>query len=465
MTERTDGYPSPAGSPERRQADATRTKRRPVGLERALRLADETSERIAALIRVAIFVALLLAVLAAQSAGSHHHPLEAATAVYGVGTLVGLLVAYRRLFHPLLPFAFVAFDILTLVLAILMLGRMVGLPPGLSFTLPVSGLLLIVLLHASMRYRPMLVLFGAGVLLASATLGSALLGGHAGHGRYELGGDGQNHLLHFQVFPIAIFALAAVILLVTTWRTRRFIGDAFDNASRAAALSRYFSSDIVDELTSRSEANAISGERKKAAVLFADLQGFTAMAEAMDPTELSRFLSEFRVRIAGPVAAHGGVVDKYIGDAIMVVFGAPRPADDDARRALSCALSMVDCMEAWSAQRMQDGKPPVAIGIGGHYGEVFAGVLSDGRLLEYTVIGDTVNVASRLARLPRSLATPLVVSAALVEAAGGLPPEEKRRWERLPQQRLSGHPRPLAVFRLRVHADVRARGDAAAVGG
>ena len=415
------------------------------GLGRALRLADEESERTAALIRVAILAALTVAVTAAEAIGSHHHPLTAAALVYAAGTLVGLFTAWRRLFHPLLPYCFVAFDIVTLAFGIALLGRAVGLPPGLSYTLPVSGLVLIVLLHASMRYRPALILFGAALFVVS--LWGVSFAVDAGRFDAWQPVSDQHHLLHFQVFPIVVFVLAAVILFITTRHTRKFIADAFSSASRAAALARYFSPGLVDELAGRAGDEAVSGARRRVAVLFADLQGFTAMAEGMDPAELSQYLSEFRARIAEPVAAHGGVVDKYIGDAIMAVFGAPLPADDDARRALACALAMADCMETWSAQRMQEGKPPVAIGIGGHYGEVFAGVLSDGRLLEYTVIGDTVNVARRLTRLPRSLETPLVVSAALVEAAGSLPHEQ--RWERLSPQELLGHPRPISVFRLR----------------
>src|SRR3546814_11341763 len=82
----------------------------------------------------------------------------------------------------------------------------------------------------------------------------------------------------------------------------------------------------------------------------------------------------------------------------MAIFGAPRPGPDGAKRALLCALSMVSEIEAWSAERERAGKPAVRIAIGGHYGEVFAGVISDGAHLEYNTIGDTVNVASRLAR-------------------------------------------------------------------
>lgn len=417
-------------------------------VDNALRLADLKGERTAAAIRIAIFAAILVAVVAAEAAGFDHHPLGVTTAVYGLGTIAGLALAWRGLYRPWLPYAFVGFDVVTLSLTILVLGRTLGLSPGASVALPVAGLVVIVLLHASMHYRPGLVLFGATLFVASMLAGNVLLRGDGTDPGLALHDVAEDHLLHFRIFPVAIFALAVGILLITTHRTRRFISDAFDQANRAATLSRHFSPEVAEELTSRSEESASFGERMPVAVLFADMRGFTTMSEAMDPVELARFLSDFRSRLARPVIAQGGVVDKYIGDAIMVVFGAPKPRADDAQRALACAQAMVHAIDAWSEERERQGRPPVAIAIGGHYGNVFAGVLSDGRLLEYTVIGDTVNIASRLARLPRSFNTPLVVSAALVEAAGGLP--DAAPWDRLPPQMLPGHPSAVSVFALRL---------------
>src|SRR3546814_14079279 len=108
-------------------------------------------------------------------------------------------------------------------------------------------------------------------------------------------------------------------------------------------------------------------------------------------------------------------------------------------------------MDDWSRDRLRRGRGAVAVSIAAHFGDAFAGVLSDGRLLEYTVIGDTVNVASRLMRLPRELDTPLVLSAALVDAAGALP--DRERWEMLQPQVLSGHPRTFPIYHLRPDAD------------
>jgi adenylate cyclase len=137
-------------------------------------------------------------------------------------------------------------------------------------------------------------------------------------------------------------------------------------------------------------------------------------------------------------------VDKFIGDAIMIVFGSPMRSPDDASRALLCCFDILDAATRWSLHRRQIGRSDVSVGIGAHYGEVFAGALGSGRLLEFTVIGDTVNVAERLERLSREVDSPLVVSKALLEAAGEV--VDSSNWIRLPPQSLKGHRELVEAF-------------------
>jgi class 3 adenylate cyclase len=131
---------------------------------------------------------------------------------------------------------------------------------------------------------------------------------------------------------------------------------------------------------------------------------------------LVELLRGFHGRLARVVFAHDGTIDKYIGDAIMVHFGTPRPQKDDPVRALACAAAMIAEIGRWNAERERAGDAPIGIGIGVHYGEVLVGNIGDARRLEYTVLGDTVNVASRLERLTRETGTSLVVSDELVRA-------------------------------------------------
>ena len=128
-------------------------------------------------------------------------------------------------------------------------------------------------------------------------------------------------------------------------------------------------------------------------------------------------LRGFHRRMAETVFAHGGTVDKYIGDAVMATFGTPRPAPDDALRAVRCALAMADAVARWNAERKAAGEAPIRVGIGLHYGPVVTGDMGDERRLEYAVIGDTVNVASRVEKLTRERGVETLVTGDALEAA------------------------------------------------
>jgi adenylate cyclase len=180
-------------------------------------------------------------------------------------------------------------------------------------------------------------------------------------------------------------------------------------------LSRYFSPNLVEMLAERDEPLG-AVRRETVAVLFADIVGFTSMAERMAPEAVVRLLREYHERMTAPIFACGGTIDKYIGDEIFAVFGVPAASAEDAANALRCAEMMLDALECWNEERAAHGEPRLAIGIGLNHGPAVLGDVGSEHSFSFTVIGDTVNTASRLQRLTRSLATPLVVGDALVDA-------------------------------------------------
>src|SRR6266404_224170 len=187
-------------------------------------------------------------------------------------------------------------------------------------------------------------------------------------------------------------------------------------AERARAnLSRYFSPNLVTMLADRDEPLG-PVRREMVAVLFLDIVGFTRMAEHLPPEAVVTMLRQFHDRMTSEIFASGGTVEKYIGDAIFAVFGLPNAGVDDAANALRCAEGMLAALDAWNKERAEAGESPVAIGIGLNYGPAVVGDVGSAHGLSFTVIGDTVNTASRLQGLTRSLETPLVVGGALVEA-------------------------------------------------
>jgi len=181
-------------------------------------------------------------------------------------------------------------------------------------------------------------------------------------------------------------------------------------------LSRYFSPNIVEMLAARDEPLG-TVRRQTVAVLFVDIVGFTRMAETMAPEAVVTLLREFHERMTAQIFTCGGTVEKYIGDAIFAVFGVPTPSENDAANALTCAELMLAALDQWNDERQKRGEPPLSIGIGLNYGPAVLGDVGSEHSMSFTVIGDTVNTASRLQALTRSLGTSLVVGDALVNAA------------------------------------------------
>ena len=188
-------------------------------------------------------------------------------------------------------------------------------------------------------------------------------------------------------------------------------------------LGRYFSPNLVEMLADRDEPLGAL-RRQNVAVLFVDIVGFTRMAERMPPEAVATMLRQFHDRMTAQVFACGGTVDKYIGDEILAVFGLPETSPHDAANALKCADLMIAALDRWNIELGRTDEPPLVIGIGLNYGPAVIGDIGGDQGLSFTVIGDTVNTASRLQRLSRDLNTPLVVGdAAVISAQSSSSPE------------------------------------------
>ncbi len=238
----------------------------------------------------------------------------------------------------------------------------------------------------------------------------------------------QEGLVALLVAGIASFAVA---------RSRQLVLESVRAERARENLARYFSPDVAAELASEDHDLGVA-RRQHAAVLFADIVGFTRLSETLGPEGTIVLLRQWHGRLGEIVFRNGGTLDKYIGDGLMATFGTPHPRPDDATRALEAALEMAAAVRRSGTGMERDDSqpaeavasagaapapgtpdspspPPLRIGIGLHYGPVVLGDIGNEHRLEFAVLGDTVNVASRLERLTRELGVDLLASRELVD--------------------------------------------------
>lgn len=190
----------------------------------------------------------------------------------------------------------------------------------------------------------------------------------------------------------------------------------------------------------------LGGEVRICTVMFADIRGFTALSERLSAPEVVKLLNAYLDRMVDVIVRNGGTIDKFIGDAIMATFGVPVPrsVEADAQAAVRAAIEMSEALDAWNAERAHTGEPPLGIGIGLHTGPVVAGNIGSSKKTEYTVIGDTVNTASRIESLTKTLSERILISAATFEQV-----KSTAACTSLGAVEVRGKSRPLDVYAVR----------------
>lgn len=226
--------------------------------------------------------------------------------------------------------------------------------------------------------------------------------------------DPQNIRFDVRLQEVVIFFLVAMILSLTV---RRFSDLLLDHASlerERTNLARYFSPNVVEELSQNDEPLK-QIRTQEIAVLFVDIVGFTAFAAEKSPEDVIHTLRAFHKRMEAEVFRHHGTLDKYLGDGLMATFGTPVAGDRDASNALACAQAMAKAMAAWNRERSAAGEPQITASFGLHYGPAVLGDLGGDNRLEFAVIGNTVNVASRVEAMTRSLGVQIAMTAEMAQ--------------------------------------------------
>ena len=181
------------------------------------------------------------------------------------------------------------------------------------------------------------------------------------------------------------------------------------------SFKRYVSAQVVDKIVHSAELVNLSGERKTVSILLSDIRGFTALSEQLETEALVKFLNTYFAAMIDIIFEHEGTLDKFMGDAILALFGAPMGHEDDALRAVKAALAMQEKLRELNKFWIKNGKPDIKIGIGISTGEVIVGNIGSEKRLEYTVIGQDVNYAQRIEQLTKELQADILISEATYE--------------------------------------------------
>lgn len=394
-------------------------------IKRAFADVERRGEVFAAGSRILIAITMSLATWLSHTASPAGHPvfLVIISLIYGIISILGLALALSGRFYTTSPYMFVFLDSAVIATALTLLARMHKMDFAHEFSLPLFSMAFVVTIHAALRYRPALVVFGATVFITLLFLLPMLLSVEEGE-HHQMATVDRSVIQRLQDFsphdigylPLVFFLISVVLLYYIVRRTHALARLALIDGRRVAQLTRFFSPEVANHLIEDDHHDVSHGRRQMAAILFIDIRGFTRLSEDIPTDELVELLASFRTEVCGTIFDYGGTIDKFIGDAVLAVFGTPEARDDDAERAVAAALDIIRRIEAWHGLRKSEGKPAALVGVGAHYGEVFAGVIASGLILEHSVIGDAVNIAQRLERLTRDLNANIVLSDELLTA-------------------------------------------------
>ena len=244
----------------------------------------------------------------------------------------------------------------------------------------------------------------------------------------------KNTIVNFSVAPLTDQKDAHLGAVVA-------IEDITEQSKIKNTFKRYVSKSVVDQLLDDDQKLNLGGEERDVTVLFSDIRGFTAMSEKMKPKEVVSTLNSYFSEMIDIIFKFDGTLDKIVGDELMVVFGAPISRDDDAERAVQTAIGMVESLKKFNDKRVKKGKVPINAGIGINKGKVISGNIGSKDQMDYTVIGDTVNLGARLC----SFAGPLkiIISQSVKNEIGDL--YKTRKLEAI---KVKGKRKPVEIFKV-----------------
>jgi len=239
------------------------------------------------------------------------------------------------------------------------------------------------------------------------------------------------------------YPMLEIVLVTTGINLQSFLAEEKARASLKKAFQSYVAPSVVEEIIKHPDRLRLGGERRELTIFFCDIRDFTTVSESLDPEELANVLHNFLNPMSKIVVKNGGTIDKFMGDAIMALYGAPIHYPDHASRACNTAVEMIETLKLLDQEWGKEGRPTLKIGVGINSGMVAVGNMGSDTLFDYTAIGDNVNLAARLEGLNKYYGTNIIISGSTAAAL-----DHQFILRELDLVRVKGKKQPVAIFEL-----------------
>jgi adenylate cyclase len=239
------------------------------------------------------------------------------------------------------------------------------------------------------------------------------------------------------------YPLLALIVLYTSLTIYKYMSEERERKKIKGAFTYYVSSSVVNEMLKHPEKLKLGGDRKELSVLFSDIRGFTTIAEGLTPEDLVHLLNEYLTVMTDIVFKYDGTLDKYMGDAIMAIYGAPLDLPDHPIKACQSALEMIKGLKRLNQKWVGEGKQPMDIGIGINTSPMMVGNMGSDQRFDFTVMGDSVNLGSRLEGANKSYKTNIIISEFTFERV-----KDEFVCMELDSVRVKGKTQPVKIYNL-----------------
>ncbi len=241
--------------------------------------------------------------------------------------------------------------------------------------------------------------------------------------------------------------MVTVILAVAVTRARGLLISSVRETAAARSLSRFFAPKVAERIAgSEAEAGAGHATAREAAIMMLDIRGFTPLSATLPPQEVIALLTDYQAQVVPLIRSHDGVVDKFLGDGVLASFGAVDDSETYAANALKALDAILEKVDAWNTERRVNGLHSVVINGAVTSGSIVFGIIGDSERLEYTVLGDPVNLAAKLEKQTKVEKTPALASAEIMDLAEAQGYEGKRRWEYRKARNVAGVEGPVDLY-------------------